>query len=159
MLLFDRHLRAAQRAAQYILQHHAKDQRLNRTATVAARAADAEVDGLRAQIASLQSRVDAAAEDVVRERSRAKTSVDRARRAEAALAELTEAVGGERETWSRDEAAYAKQIADLRRELADATAAVERLRRDTRDAREAADVRRWLLLDTLSRAVRTWARA
>jgi predicted RNA-binding protein with PIN domain len=27
------------------------------------------------------------------------------------------------------------------------------LRRDTRDAREAADVRRWLLLDTLSRAI------
>jgi len=131
----------------------AAEEAARRTASAAARTADAEVEGLRAQIASLQSQVDAATEDVARERTRAKTSVDRARRAEAALTELTEAVGAERETWSRDEAAYTKQIADLRRELAEATAAVERLRRDTRDTREAADVRRWLLLDTLSRAV------
>ena len=131
----------------------AAEEAARRTASAAAKTADAEVEGLRSQIAALQSRVDTAAEDVARERARAKTSVDRARRAEAALTELTEAVGAERETWSRDESAYTKQIADLRRELAEATAAVERLRRDTRDAREAADVRRWLLLDTLSRAV------
>jgi len=131
----------------------AAEEAARRSASAAARTADAEVEGLRTQIAALQSKVDAAAEDVARERARAKTSVDRARRAEAALTELTEAVGAERETWSRDEAAYTKQIDDLRRELAEATAVVERLRRDTRDAREAADVRRWLLLDTLSRAV------
>ena len=131
----------------------AAEQAAARSATEAARTADAEVDGLRAQLAAMQSRVDAAAEDIARERSRAKVGTDRARKAEAALAEQTEAVGAERETWSRDEAAYTKQIADLRRELAETSAVVERLRRDTRDAREAADVRRWLLLDTLSRAV------
>src|SRR5207248_1775743 len=119
----------------------------------AQRSVDAEVSALQARMTSLQERADSAADEVARERQRAKTAGDRARKAEAALAELTDAVTAERETWSRDESAYAGEIAGLRRQLADLQATVERLRRDTRDAREAADVRRWLLLDTLSRAV------
>jgi predicted RNA-binding protein with PIN domain len=124
-----------------------------RSASVAQRTADGELDALRGRIAGLQGKAEAATEETGRERQRAKTAGERARKAEAALAEITDEVAAERETWSRDESTYAGEIADLRRQLAEAQASVERLRRDTRDAREAADVRRWLLLDTLSRAV------
>ena len=143
--------RAAERAA--AAQAAAAAESAERTATAAQRSVDAEVAALQARVTTLQAKADAAADEVARERQRAKTAGDRARKAEASLAELTDAVTAERETWSRDEAAYAGEIADLRRRLADAQATVDRLRRDTRDAREAAGTRQWLLLDTLSRAV------
>ena len=124
-----------------------------RSERAAQRSVDAELESLRGQIEALREQVAGAAADVERERARAKTAGERARKAEAVLAEVSAAVEEERQTGSRDEAAYAGEIADLRRQLAEAQATVERLRRDTRDAREAADARRWLLLDTLSRAV------
>jgi predicted RNA-binding protein with PIN domain len=124
-----------------------------RSERAAQRSADAEVDAARAQVEALRAQLAVTAADVERERARAKAAGERARKAEAALAEVTAAVEEERQTWSRDEAAYAKEVGDLRLALAEAQASVDRLRRDTRDARDAADSRRWLLLDTLSRAV------
>jgi predicted RNA-binding protein with PIN domain len=124
-----------------------------RSERAAQRTADAEIDAVRAQVEALRAQVVTAAADVERERGRAKTAGERARKAEGALAEVSAAVEAERQTWSRDEAAYAKEMGDLRLALAEAQASVDRLRRDTRDAREAADTRRWLLLDTLARTV------
>lgn len=124
-----------------------------RTADAAREADAAEVTALQARVAELEAAAARTAEDVERERRRAREAADRARRAEAALAEASESVVGERETWERDEAALEAEVARLRAELTDVEATLQRVRRDTRDAREAADARRWLLLDTLARTV------
>jgi predicted RNA-binding protein with PIN domain len=114
---------------------------------------EAEVHALSTRVEQARAHAEQAAADAERERRRAKEVADRARRAEAALAEATEAIVAEREAWARTDADRATEMTRLREQLAEAEAAVERLRRDTKDTREAAETRRWLLLDTLARAV------
>ena len=128
-------------------------EKAERSAETARRNIESELTALRSEVSAATQRAAQAVEDAERERRRARDAVDRARKAEAALADVQAAVTAERETWSRDEAAYAEQVTKLRQELADVQARVEQLRRDTRDTRDAADVRLWLLLDTLTRAV------
>ena len=117
------------------------------------RSADAEVASLRSKIVGLEAQVEAALAEVERERRRARDAADRARRADAAL----KAAVDEREASQANAGAAAEasalEVRRLRDRLVDAEATLDRLRRDSREAREAADVRRWLLLDTLARAV------
>jgi predicted RNA-binding protein with PIN domain len=129
------------------------EQQAQRSAEKRSRDVDAEIAALRKRLAAAEETAARAAADVERERSRAREAAERARRAESALAaELSQRAAVE----ERAAAVAADAVAEaarLRERLAEVEAALERTRRDTRDAREAGDVRRWLLLDTLARAV------
>ena len=124
-----------------------------RTAAAASRSAETETAALREQLGDALAKAEQAVADAERERRRARDAADRARKAETALTTATAAIVEEREAWARHDAAHAKEMTLLRERLAEMEAQLERLRRDTRDTREAADARRWLLLDTLARAV------
>jgi predicted RNA-binding protein with PIN domain len=115
--------------------------------------AEAEVRALAARLSEAEDRARRAADDVEREKRRAREAGERARRAEAALADLNEATAGER---AEAEAALERaeaEVSRLRDRLGEVETALGMVRRDTRESREAADTRRWLLLDTLARAV------
>jgi len=118
-----------------------------------AQASEAEARALAARAAEAEDRLARAMDDLERERRRAREAGERARKAESALAELTGAVAAERAAASEAEAAAAAELGRLRERLTEAEATLDRLRRDSREAREAADIRRWLLLDTLARSV------
>ena len=122
-------------------------------AEAARRGAEAELRSARERITALEAEVARAASDVERERRRAREGLDRARAAEQALA----GVAGERDEAVAAAAAAADKAAaevrGLRERLVAAETALDKVRRDSRESREAADIRRWLLLDTLARAV------
>jgi len=114
---------------------------------------DAEIASLRRQLAAAEAKAVRAAEAADRERTRARDAVERARTAEAALGRTEAAVEAERSTAVSAADQAATQIQRLTARVHELEATVERTRRDTRDAREAADIRRWLLLDTMARSV------
>jgi predicted RNA-binding protein with PIN domain len=114
---------------------------------------EAEVRALAGRLSEAEDRARRATDDAEREKRRAREVGERAKRAESALHELTEAIAGERAEAEKALEAAEAEVAKLRQRLAETEAALEKARRDTRESREAADTRRWLLLDTLSRAV------
>ena len=114
---------------------------------------EAEIAGLRSQIQELHAKAQRAADTAERERARAREAGERARRAEEALGEATGAVAAELSVATEAARRAEEDNRRLREQVHELEAALERTRRDTRDAREAADVRRWLLLDTMARAV------
>jgi predicted RNA-binding protein with PIN domain len=127
--------------------------RAREAAAAARRSADADVRSARERITALEAELARAVTDNERERRRARDGLDRARVAEQALAERTR---------ERDEAIAAAEAAataaeaelrSLRERVMASETAIDKVRRDTRESREAADIRRWLLLDTLTRAV------
>jgi predicted RNA-binding protein with PIN domain len=124
-----------------------------RSVEAARRSSAAEIDALRAQVAQLESRLARAAEDVERERRRAREAADRARQAEAALAAATEELPGLRSEVEQARGSAVVARAEATRRMAELEDALGRVRRDTRESREAAGARTWLLLDTLARAV------
>jgi predicted RNA-binding protein with PIN domain len=114
---------------------------------------EAELASLRSRLSDSETRVARASETAERERARAREAVDRARRAEEALADVTSGVDAERSAATES---GERAVAELRRmgeRVQELEAALERTRRDSRQAREAADIRRWLLLDTMARSV------
>ncbi|HET7531226.1 MAG TPA: NYN domain-containing protein [Mycobacteriales bacterium] len=114
---------------------------------------DAEISALRARLASAEEQLRRATETADRERRRAREAADRARRAESALAEAAAAAESRVSATEAASAAATNEAQRLRERLHEAESALERTRRDTREARESADIRRWLLLDTLARSV------
>jgi len=124
-----------------------------RTVAAAEKSANASLAAVTARAEAAEERAARAGEDVERERRRAREAAERARQAEAQLAALTAEVSDLRAALAAAEAAAAdgqRRAASRQAELEDA---LERVRRDSRETREAADVRTWLLLDTLARAV------
>jgi predicted RNA-binding protein with PIN domain len=117
------------------------------------RDAEAETEALQARLGEAQAALTRALDDLERERRRAREAGERARAAERTATEQTELRARESQTAAAAEASLVTQVDGLRRRLTDAEASLEKVRRDTRDAREAADIRRWLLLDTLARGV------
>jgi len=106
-----------------------------------------------ARAEAAEERLARAGEDVERERRRARDAAERARAAESQLAALSAEVASLRAAVESAEGGAAevqRRAAARQAELEDA---LERVRRDSRESREAADVRTWLLLDTLARAV------
>ncbi len=125
----------------------------SRSVAAAARSAEASLSAVTARADAAQERLARAAEDVERERRRAREAGERARAAEARVAGLEAELASLRAAVEAAEsgAAEAQRRASARQaELEDA---LDRVRRDSRESREAADVRTWLLLDTLARAV------
>ena len=114
---------------------------------------EAELAGLRKQLADAEAKAARATEAAERERGKARDAADRARRAEAALAETTAATDADRAAASTAAERASVEIRRLTERVHELEAALERTRRDTREAREAADIRRWLLLDTMARSV------
>ena len=114
---------------------------------------EAEIAGLRNQVKDLEGKAQRAAEAAERERARAREAAERARRAELALGEATGAVAAELSVATEAARQAEEDNRRLREQVHELEAALERTRRDTREAREAADVRRWLLLDTMARTV------
>jgi predicted RNA-binding protein with PIN domain len=106
-----------------------------------------QAEGLRKRLEDLQVEGD-------RERGRAREATERARRAEAELEAERDARATERAAAEREAATAAASVRRLTEALAEAEAALARTRRDTRSVRDAADERRWLLLDTLARSVK-----
>ncbi|HET6815624.1 MAG TPA: NYN domain-containing protein [Mycobacteriales bacterium] len=114
---------------------------------------EAELAALRRRLADVEGNAARATEAAERERSRAREATDRARRAEAALAEATAGVDAERAAAATASDQAAAEIRRLSERVHELEATLERTRRDTREARESADIRRWLLLDTMARSV------
>jgi predicted RNA-binding protein with PIN domain len=114
---------------------------------------EAEMAALRSRLAEAESKAARAAETAERERARARDAGDRARRAEEALAQAISDVEASRLAAATSAEQAAAEIRRLSDRLHEVEASLERTRRDTRDAREAADIRRWLLLDTMARSI------
>ena len=114
---------------------------------------DAEIAALRKQVADAEAKAARATEAAERERARSRDAVERARLAEAALTDSTSGVDEERAAAAAAAEQAATEIRRLTDRVHELEATLDRTRRDTRDAREAADIRRWLLLDTMARSV------
>jgi predicted RNA-binding protein with PIN domain len=143
---------AAVAAAEQSARSAQLEQEAQREAARRARDVDGELEALRSRLSQAEAQLAHAAEDVERERRRAKEASDRARRAEA---ELTTVAADRAAAVRAAEAAAAEaavESARLRERLVEVETTLERARRDTKDSREAGDIRRWLLLDTLTRA-------
>jgi predicted RNA-binding protein with PIN domain len=124
-----------------------------RAALAAERAATAATETLEARVAAAESKLARAGEDVDRERRQAREASERARRAEAQVAGLNadlEAIRAQLASADATAVDAGRRAAGRVAELEDA---LERGRRDSRESREAASARTWLLLDTLARAV------
>jgi len=124
----------------------------SRSVEAAQRSAAASLAAAVARAEAAEERLARASEDVERERRRAREAGDRARQAEARAASLAAEVDrlGAAVTAAEAAAAEAQRRAAARQSELEET--LERVRRDSRESREAADVRTWLLLDTLTRA-------
>jgi predicted RNA-binding protein with PIN domain len=114
---------------------------------------DAELATLRRRLDDAELKVARATESAERERARARDAADRARRAETELAAAATAIEAERTATSAAADQAAGEIRGLRERVHELEGTLERTRRDTREARESADIRRWLLLDTMARSV------
>jgi len=123
-----------------------------RTVAAAQRSAAASLSAVTARAEAAEERLSRAGEDVERERRRAREAAERARHAEARLAALEAELAGLRAAVESAEARAADEQRRAAARQAELEDALDRARRDSRDSREAADVRTWLLLDTLSRA-------
>ena len=117
------------------------------------RASAAEMRALTERAEQAEERFRQALDDVERERRRARQAAERARAAETALTSANETAGEQRAALESATEAAEAEVARLRARLSEVEASLEKLRRDTRESREAADSRRWLLLDTLARGV------
>jgi len=124
----------------------------SRSVEAVQRSAAASLAAAVARAEAAEERLARAADDVERERRRAREASDRARQAEARAASLAAEVDrlGAAVTAAEAAAAEAQRRAAARQNELEET--LERARRASRQSREAADVRTWLLLDTLSRA-------
>jgi predicted RNA-binding protein with PIN domain len=125
----------------------------NRSVEAAQRSAAASLDAASTRAVAAEQKLARAAEEVERERRRAREAADRAREADARVAALTAEIDSLRTALAAAEAGAAeaqRRFAGRQAELEDS---LKRVRRDSRESREAVDVRRWLLLDTLARAV------
>jgi predicted RNA-binding protein with PIN domain len=114
---------------------------------------EGELAVLRDRLADAEGKAQRAVEAAERERNRAREAGERARSAEAALADTTGSVAADLAVATEAARQAAEDNRRLREKVLELEATVERIRRDTRDAREGADIRRWLLLDTLARTV------
>lgn len=123
-----------------------------RSAEALQRSAQASVAALTARAEAAEERLARLGDDVERERRRAREAVDRARAAEARAAALAAEAESLRSALASAEAASAEAARQAAARQAELEDALERVRRDSRESREAADVRTWLLLDTLARA-------
>ncbi|MDQ1705282.1 MAG: hypothetical protein QOF18_1648 [Frankiaceae bacterium] len=136
---------AGRAAAQAQAEQRAQGQRERADAT--------ETRALAARVADAETELARATADLDRERRRARDNAERARLAEKALAERVLELERASSTHQAADSAAAAELRRLRDQLGAAEATVEKLRRDSREAREASDIRRWLLLDTLARGV------
>ena len=117
------------------------------------RADEVATRALTARLTDAETQLARAVADLDRERRRARDNAERARLAEKALAERVLELDAARTARAAAESTAAAEVRRMRDVLSNAEATVDRLRRDSREAREAADIRRWLLLDTAARAV------
>jgi predicted RNA-binding protein with PIN domain len=124
-----------------------------KSAEAAQRSAAASLTAATARAVAAEERLARAGEDVERERRRAREASERARQAEARTSALTTEVTALRAAVESAESAAAESRRRAAARQAELEDALERARRDSRESREAVDVRTWLLLDTLARAV------
>jgi predicted RNA-binding protein with PIN domain len=123
-----------------------------RSVAAAEKSAAASLSSATARAEAAEDKLARAAEDVERERRRAREAADRARQADARVAALSAEVEALRASLAAAEAGAAEAQRRTGARQAELEDALERVRRDSRESREAADVRTWLLLDTLTRA-------
>jgi predicted RNA-binding protein with PIN domain len=124
-----------------------RSERTQRKSQASQAAAGDQVDGLRRRLETMQA-------DLDRERGRAHEANERARRVTAELEAEREQRAAERGDAERSAGTAAASLRRLTEQVAELEDALARTRLERRGARDIADERRWLLLDTLARSVK-----